>query len=172
VSVPPLVRIPVGVIVERTKSSSQWTDYLWRPVAVLPGVPDAAPWTKLAEDGERTTFYAGGVEIELYSSDTTGYRDNLVSGATALWVALRAAEGEQPYALLLVTADPSEGEKMTETGSDLVEPVPMPDAIRETLAAFVAEHHVERVFYKRKRERANPEALARREPHAREDRKK
>lgn len=171
-SVPPLVRIPVGVIVERTKSSSPWTDYLWRPVAVLPGVPETAPWTKLTEDGERTRFYVGATEIGLHPSDTTGYRDNLVSGAPALWVALRPTEGEPPYGLLLVTADPSEGEQMTETGSYLVEPVPMPDAIHETLASFIAEHHVEQVFYKRKRDRADPEALARREPGKQEDRKK
>ena len=31
----PLLRIPVSVVVERAKSTSQWIDYLWRPVAVL-----------------------------------------------------------------------------------------------------------------------------------------
>jgi hypothetical protein len=38
----------------------------------------------------------------------------------------------------------------------------MPDAVREAVESFVAEHHVEREFVKRKRDRANPEALARR----------
>jgi hypothetical protein len=38
----------------------------------------------------------------------------------------------------------------------------MPDAIAERLEAFVAEHHVERPFYKRKRNRADPEALGKR----------
>ena len=51
---------------------------------------------------------------------------------------------------------------MTEAGNDLVESVPMPDAIREQVAAFVAEHHVEREFVKRKRDRANPDAFGRR----------
>ena len=32
------------------------------------------------------------------------------------------------------------------------------------IEAFVAEHHVERPFVKRKRDRADPEALARRGP--------
>jgi hypothetical protein len=44
----------------------------------------------------------------------------------------------------------------------------MPGAIIETLEAFVAEHHVDRPFLKRRRDRADPEALARRTP-ARED---
>ena len=38
----------------------------------------------------------------------------------------------------------------------------MPKPMQEAVAAFVAEHHVEQVFVKRKRDRANPEALARR----------
>ncbi len=53
---------------------------------------------------------------------------------------------------LAVTADPSEGEAFTEAGNDLVETVPMPGDIRDTLEAFVAEHHVERAFFKRQRD--------------------
>jgi hypothetical protein len=36
--------------------------------------------------------------------------------------------------------------------------------VREIVAAFVAEHHVERPIYKRKRDCAGPEAQARRAP--------
>jgi hypothetical protein len=36
--------------------------------------------------------------------------------------------------------------------------------VREMIEAFVAEHHVERPFVKRQRDRADPEALARRAP--------
>ncbi len=79
-----------------------------------------------------------------------------------LWVVLRPSEGEMPYALLTVTVDPAEGEAMTEAGNDLVETVPMPKAIQEAVADFVAEHHVERTFAKRKRDRADPEAMGRR----------
>ncbi len=50
-SVAPLMRIPVGVVVERRKAKSQWIDHVWRPVAVLDGVPEAAPWTLLSEEG-------------------------------------------------------------------------------------------------------------------------
>ncbi len=46
--VPPLASIPVGVVVERSKSASQWADYYWRPAGVLAGVPDTPPWTKLS----------------------------------------------------------------------------------------------------------------------------
>jgi hypothetical protein len=45
-----------------------------------------------------------------------------------------------------------------------VEAVAMPDAVRAQLDAFVADHHVERPFHKRERDRPDPEALARRGP--------
>ena len=38
----------------------------------------------------------------------------------------------------------------------------MPRTIAEIVAAFVAEHHVERQFFKRKRDRQDTESLARR----------
>lgn len=160
---PPLATIPVGVVVERSKAASQWLDYHWRPSAVLTGIPDTPLWTKLSEDGERATFYAGAAEIELHRSETENYRTNLATGAPLLWVVLRKTDSEPPYVVFAVLADPAEGEAMTEAGNDLIETVAMPEAVRDALAAFIADHHVERQFVKRKRDRANREALAKRE---------
>lgn len=154
----------VGVVVERSKSASQWADFYWRPVSVLCGMPETAAWTKLTDDGNRATFYAGAAEITLHRSDTGNYRDNLALGAPLLWIVLQPAEGDPPLRLLTVTADPSEGEAMTEAGVNLVEAVAMPKPIADVVAAFVAQHHVEQEFVKRKRDRANPESLARRGP--------
>jgi len=168
VSLPANTKIPVGVVVERRKAQSQWIDFVWRPVTVLAGLPDAAPWTVLTADDERAAFYAGPAEIDLYRTETTNYRDNLASGAPVLWVALRPTGVEPPYEIFAVTADPAEGESFTESGGDLVDVVPMPQAVREVVEAFVAEHHVERPFYKRQRDRADPEALARRGPMQKE----
>ncbi len=167
----PVMQIPVGVVVARSRGTSEWVDYLWRPVAVLAGVPETAPWTKLSDDGEYATFFAGTAVVALYRSDSGGYRDNLASGTPSLWVVLRPTEVEPPYELFLVTADPSEGEGMTAAGNDIVESVPMPGPVRDTVEAFVAEHHVEQVFEKRKRDRADPDALARHAPGHREDRR-
>ena len=91
-------------------------------------------------DGARGRWRAR--TVELHRTETANYRDNLASGSPALWVVLRETGADPPYALYLVTADPAEGEGMTVAGSNIVEPVPMPDTIRDTLAAFVAEHHV------------------------------
>jgi len=164
----PLARTTVGLMVERRKAKSPWVDYVWRPVAALPGVPATPPWTALEGDDEAMRFYIGAADIELYRSDTSHYRDNLASGSPGLWVVLRPTGGTPPFAVVTVTANPSEGEAFTESGADLVEPVPMPESVRELIDAFVAEHHVEHAFAKRKQRRADPDALARRAPSERD----
>jgi hypothetical protein len=156
------VRIPVGVTVERIKASSPWVDFIWRPAAVLPGVPETNPWTVLLESGDRTTFYAGPSVVELYVSETSSYRDNLSTGEPKLWVVLRPTESEPPFTVVCVTADGAEGEGYTAAGNDIVEALPMPDPVRDALEAFIAEHHVERPFFKRKRDRPNLDSLGRR----------
>ena len=156
-----MLRVPVGVVVERRKATNPWADFVWQPIAVLPDTPDAAPWTVLKHDGDRTSFYAGPATIEFHTTETSNYRDNLAADAQ-LWVVLRPTDSDPAYQVACVTADPFEGEGYTQAGNDIVEPVPMPESVREALEAFVAEHHVERTFYKRKRDRANTEALGRR----------
>lgn len=160
----PVVRIPVGVVVERRKADSPWVDFVWRGVAVLPDEPDTKPWTVLRERDGTTLFYAGSATVDLYPSETARYRDNLASGSPSIWTVLSPAEGVWPYSVAAATADPAEGEAFTGAGANLVEAVPMPEMLREAIESFIAEHHVEREFFKRERRRADPEALARR-PH-------
>lgn len=157
-----LARIAVAVVVERRKAKSPWLDFIWRPVAVLVGNPVAAPWTPLNAAENTTLFYAGEAVIELYRTETVNYRNNLASGAPSLWVILRPDVSGHAYKLLAVTPDPAEGEAFADAGNDLVETVPMPAVITETIGDFVALHHVERPFSKRRRERATSQAPARR----------
>jgi len=147
-----LARIPVGVVVERRIAKSPWLDFLYRAVSVLEGVPAASPWTVIGSNQEVTTFYAGDAVIELHRTETANYRDNLASATPLLWVVLRPGPGEAAYDLLIVTADPAEGEALTGAGNDLVDSVPMPISIRKYIENFVAEHHVEHSFIKRERD--------------------
>jgi hypothetical protein len=165
---PALEHICVGVVVERRKAASAWIDHVWQPVAVLPGLPQAEQWTVLGTDSEAVTYYAGAADIALYRTETERYRDNLASGAPSLWVVLRSTGVEPPFAIVTVTADPAEGESFTQAGDDLVGAVPMPPAVRETLEAFAAEHHVEQPFFKRQRDRADSSAYSR-PPHLGKD---
>ncbi len=154
----PLARIPVGVVIERRKAASRWIEFTWHPTGVLPGRPDAAPWSALSNNAAAATYYVGPSEIELYRTDTGSYRDNLAAELPSLWIVLRPTGDEPPFELQTVTADPAEGESYTQAGNDLVGAVPMPSAIRQVVAEFVARHHVEQSFHKRKRERADRQA--------------
>src|SRR5215470_13355044 len=159
----PLLRIAVGVVVERRKAESPWIDVVWRGTSVLPDEPNMAPWTVIREQEGTTLFYGGSATVDLYRSETARYRDNLASGAPGVWIVLTPSEGAWPYAVSAATADPAEGEAFTEAGANLVEAVPMPEVMRVAVENFIAEHHVEAEFVKRERRRADPEALAR--PH-------
>ena len=162
-SEPAILRIPVGVLVERHRAHSPWLDAIYRPVSILSGVPATAPWTTIDSNEVTTTLYAGAAVIELFRTDTAQYQANLASGKASLWVVLRPAETEIPFTLLLVTADPSEGEALTGAGNDLVEPVPMPPSISAMVAGFIAQYPPTGSFYKRERDRsgsAHPDAGA------------
>jgi hypothetical protein len=156
--------IEVGVVVERRTLKSLWVDHAWVPVAVLAGTPAASAWTVLHKSADVTRFYAGAFMLEIFASETAMYRENLRSGRPALWVSLRPAKTPPGITLHLVTADPAEGEALTEAGAAIIEAVAMPPEIQMRLAAFVERHHVERPFVKRKRDRVDPEAMAKRVP--------
>ena len=156
------VTIAVGVIVEKRKAASPWIDHTWGALAVVTGLPEAPRMTLIERVGDAERYYLGAASIVLASVDTAQYRDNLMSGAPKLWVVMRELEPEGSLSLVTVTADPTEGESNTETGSNLVDPVPMLPEIAAFIAAFVDEHHVEREFYKRKRDKPDREALGHR----------
>lgn len=159
----------IGLVIERRRSTHPWSvvagqEFSWMPVAVFSDPPEADAWTVLGGTADCLRIYVGPAELTFYSTDTANYRDNLVSGAPKLWVAMRLRDGKPPLDILLVTADPAEGEALTETGDNLVETLPMPDEIASLLASFIAAHHVERPIVKRKRDRAEPELRWRAEP--------
>ncbi len=155
-------RIEVGIIVTKRKLKSAWASHAWLPTAALPAAGAAAPWTRLSAEGDEERFYAGACELSLHPGETSHYRDNLTSGRPSLWVSLRPVGGDD-FEVATVTADPYEGEALAEGIGEIVEPVPMPAEVQEKVAAYIEAFHVERVFFKRKRDRADPQALARRE---------
>jgi Protein of unknown function (DUF3305) len=161
----------IGIVVERRAGLTQWADWIWTPVQALPAAPDIAPMTSLGMTslgktslgmtspgmaGERERFYLGSAEVSLFSADTAHFRDNFNQAFPQLWVSIRLTGLEPPVELVGVTADPHEGEGYGEQIGDIVEPVPMPPEIVARVQAFFAEHHVEREFFKRKREEFDP----------------
>jgi hypothetical protein len=159
----PRDRFEIGVVVAKRTLKGPWASFAWQPCAVLPAAPAVSPGTRLTADDNQETFYAGAFEVLLHPSETAHYRDNLTSGRPSLWVALRHIAGDD-YEIAAVTADPYEGEALAEGIGEIVEAVPMPSEVQAKIAAFFQAFHQERPFLKRRRERANPEALARGKP--------
>ena len=132
-------------------------EFSWSPSAVLTALPDVAPWTRLGGSDDLALFFAGAVSLALFSTDTANYRDNLSRDEPKLWVVMRAVDDVTPLEIVAITADPTEGEAFTETGSYIVETIAMPDDIAGPIAQFIHDHHVERPIIKRKRDRAAPD---------------
>jgi hypothetical protein len=156
----PTFTMDIGVVLERRKARSAWIDVIWEAHAILPEPAAAERGASLGRTADGELFYAGAATLEAHTIDTVYYRDNLATGDAKVWIVLRPQAGDALPELVQATCDPTEGEGYTETGWDIVNALPMPDAIREALAAFVAAHHVEQPFIKRKRDRQDPEALA------------
>lgn len=159
---PEAVFLTVGVVIERRPATSRWADHVWRAVEVLEAAPDLPDWTLLREEAGRALFFAGRAEVALHPTDTANYKHNLEADRPLVWVILRPAPTPAGLALQSVTVDPGEAHIHADVGNDLLESLPMPPGLRGIAAEFVARHHKERAFHKRQRDRADPEALARR----------
>ncbi|MFN3661311.1 DUF3305 domain-containing protein [Yoonia sp.] len=164
----PTKTLRISVLALRRPAVTKWGAGELRPCSVLPQEPDAAPNTLLYADNGVETWYLGGRDLVLYSGDTLHHRDNLSSGRPALWVALR---GQDPKTaeIVNVTADPYEGEGYASDLDLFVEPVPMPGVIATQIAEFVAAHHVDIPFKKRKRHVIDPNAEPPRAPRILQD---
>lgn len=137
------------MVLARRETGNQWAPVTWRPVAALAAAPPLVPLAFLADAEGEALHYAGGFTLTFHSSETSHYRDNLLSGRPSIWIAM-SIDGDVP-SVRLITVDPYEGEALAETYGEGLDVVPMPHGIQDVLSRFVAEHHVERPFMKRKR---------------------
>jgi hypothetical protein len=152
--------LALGVVVERRAIDNRWRKHDWRPVSVLPGADADARWRLLRDDAEAgiATFHAATLPLELYEKETEGYRVNLSNTPPMVYVVLRPGEdyGDEDVEPFLVTACPFEAESYAESGDEIVEGVPMPPEVLSLVHAFVARHHTDEPFKKRKRKPYDP----------------
>lgn len=146
------IYLPVSVIVEESPPVSPWASTSYVPVDILPGHAQTPVWTALGQGLRGNRIFAGNASVELFSGDTAFLRDNLTSGDPKLWIVLRPTLAAPPFALVAVHADPTEGEAATYTPDDVVETLPMPQDMQAVIGQFVAEHHKEQPFVKRRRD--------------------
>ena len=144
----PRERMTLAVLARSRAPVSRWARRSVAPSAVLMAPPEgAAPGERVGPAGDDETWYAGPVDLLLHSGDTGHLRDNLHSGRPMLWAALKRGG----LGIAGLTADPYEGEVLAGDDGLVVEALPMPEPVAQALAAFVARHHVDEGFEKRKR---------------------
>ncbi len=151
--------IPVGVVIRKQPGVTRWARWIWRPVAVLPGAAPA-DWHELRREGEAVEYHAATVDLEVHRADTEGYKVALSREPPSVYVILRPVEdpdSEHPVEVFRVTASAFEAQDYLDSGEEIVEPVPMPPALIAWLSDFVARHHKDEPFVKRKRRPAEIE---------------
>jgi len=165
--------IPLGVVIRRQPGVTRWARWTWRAVAVLPGAPPAE-WRELRREGEAVEYHAATLSLEVHRAETEAYRVALSREPPSVFVILRpAAEpgAAFPVEVFQVTASAFEAQDYLDSGEEIVEPVPMPPALVAWLSDFVARHHKDEPFVKRKRRPAEADVTeqARGDPRVRGD---
>lgn len=153
----------VGLVCRRWTPTTPWASEQIAPAAVLSDAPDLPPGAPLGRDAIGELVYFGAAELVFWTGETGHYRDNLASGAPKLWASLTPQGEAGDWAIGTVTANPYEGEAMADGSGLILEAVDMPLDIAAELADFVAAHHVEQVFVKRKRDGGKGRREGRRE---------
>lgn len=145
--------IPVGVVIRRQPGVTRWARWIWRAVGVLPGA-GPADWRELRREGDAVEYHAATFELEVHRAETEAYLVALANHPPSVYVILRPNEdpdAEREVDVFAVTASPFDAQDYQDSGEEIVEPVPMPPALIEWLSDFVARHHKEETFVKRKR---------------------
>lgn len=148
--------MPMGVVIERHRSTSPWQDWRFQPVAVIPGAPDVAGWTEMVRGEDWVRYHAATLPVWLYRTQTPAYLHNLSMERPAVYIVLRRDPGapeEFAFQPLLATVSPYEAEDYLISGDEIVEPVPMPEIVMGWLQEFIDSNHVEQPFVKRQRDR-------------------
>ena len=151
----------LGVVVERRDIDSPWQDYVWRPVAVIPGAPEVDQWKEVNRGEGWIQYHAATLSLELHRKETEAYHYNLASRPPVIYVVLRQDEeaGEHEVEPFVVTASPAESQDFLDAGDDIVEAVPMPEVVIDWVQAFVDTHHVDQPHHKRTPKRLDPDTV-------------
>lgn len=147
------ISMPLGIVVRRAPGVTRWVTHVWKAVAVLPGAGEAA-WKELRRDGEVVEYHAATLPLELFRTDTEAYLHGLSAKIPSIYVVMRESDSDQPLDVVLVTASPYEAQDYADTGEELVEKVAMPEGLIAWIRDYIALHHEDEVFIKRRRDKS------------------
>lgn len=141
----------VGVVLRRAPGVTRWQREVWSLAGVIEHAPPVGPEGRvLRAEGAVAEIHAATLTLELHRKETEALVQALSARVPSVWVALRGAGRPVPAA---VTASPFEAGCYDIDDEDRIEKVAMPEGMRAWVAAFVAAHHVDEKFVKRRRDR-------------------
>src|SRR6056297_1150435 len=146
--------LKVGAVVRRSLGVTQWAREVWKPVAVIPGAPEAF-WKELMREGEIVDYHAGTVAMELFRADVEGYLVSLNMAVPSIWVIMdRDVTSQSPsgWVISTVTASAHEALDALDSGESIVEAVPIPESMAAWIKEFIDMHYIEEPFKKRRRD--------------------
>jgi hypothetical protein len=148
--------VSLGIVLRRSPGVTRWVPWTWTAVAVLPGA-GPANWRLLRQDGDVREYHATTVDLTLYRGETEAYRVALSDRPPSLYVIMRTTQTgieDCPLEVVLATASPHEAQLYAECGEELVEKIPMPPSLLAWVGDWIATHHEDQVFIKRRRDKA------------------
>lgn len=146
--------LKVGAVVRRSPGVTRWAREVWKPVAVIPGAPEAF-WKELVREGEIVDYHAGTVDMELFRADVEGYLVSLNMASPSVWIVMDKDQTNQSpsgWVVSSVTASAHEALDNLDSGESIVEAVPIPESMAAWIKEFVDMHYVEEPFKKRRRD--------------------
>lgn len=149
--------LQVGAVVRRAPGVTRWAQDTWKPVAVIPGAPQAF-WKEMVRDGETVDYHAGTVAMELFRADVEGYLVSLNMTVPSVWVVLdRDPSSQSPsgWVVSAVTASAHEALDALDSGESMVEAVPIPESLAAWIKEFIDMHYIEEPFKKRRRDKVH-----------------
>ncbi|MGF1651603.1 MAG: DUF3305 domain-containing protein [Hyphomicrobiaceae bacterium] len=152
--------VQLGIVVARQKLDHPWESERWRPHSVFLDPPETRGWRELVRGRDFVQYHAANVAVELHRKETAGYQVNLSNGEPSVYVILRetvAPNARFPVSVHTATLSPFEAQAHGYGSDEIVEGVAMPERLRALVEDFIAEHHREERFIKRRRDRSERE---------------
>lgn len=146
--------LQVGAVVRRSPGVTRWAKDIWKPVAVIPGAPDAF-WKTMVREGDEVDYHVGTVTMELFRADVEGYLVSLNMSVPSVWIVMDRDVGSQSpsgWVLSSVTASAHDALDALDSGESIVEPVPIPESLAAWIKEFIDMHYIEEPFKKRRRD--------------------
>ncbi|HAU17708.1 Protein of unknown function [Marinobacter sp. DSM 26671] len=146
--------LKVGAVVRRSPGVTRWAKVIWKPVAVIPGAPEAF-WKEMVREGDVVDYHAGTVTMELFRADVEGYLVSLNMAAPSVWIILDkdvTSQSPSGWVVSTVTASAHEALDALDSGESIVEAVPIPESLAAWIKEFIDMHYIEEPFKKRRRD--------------------